>query len=192
MDTFNFELNARNEVQKGNLLLAEPLMQDPNFGRTVILMCDHDEKTGSFGLVMNNPTGQLVKDLTPDIPFPFPVFSGGPVEKNTLHFIHKKADLEGATALRNGLFWGGNLDDLVKSLQEGELKPHECRFFVGYSGWGSKQLEGELKRNSWIIARVSLAHILEISPEALWKETLNMMGGKYKVLSNYPVDPLLN
>ncbi len=192
MDVFNFPLNGRTHLHAGNLLLAEPLLQDHNFVRSVILMFEHTDEGGSFGLVLNKRLGTMVQDLSNELPIPFPVYEGGPVEKNTLHFIHRLPDLEGAIALKNGLFWSGNLDDFISRYKKGEVTQESCRFFVGYSGWGKGQLLSEIKKNAWVIARINLTYLLDIQSDALWREVLFMMGGKYRILANYPVDPQLN
>ncbi len=65
-------------------------------------------------------------------------------------------------------------------------------FFLGYSGWGEGQLQNELENKSWIVGQATSDEIFEIQPEVFWRSILRNMGGKYKVLSNYPIDPRLN
>jgi putative transcriptional regulator len=73
------------------------------------------------------------------------------------------------------------------------LEEADVRFFVGYSGWSPGQLDEELKAKSWIVfKKTSTDLVFDIDPEALWKTTLNNMGGKFRLISNYPVDPRLN
>ena len=80
------------------------------------------------------------------------------------------------------------------AMMEGDIiNADDIKFFVGYSGWAAGQLKDELKVNSWIISRnVNIEQIFHTDVESLWKEVLNTMGGKYKIVANFPVDPRLN
>jgi putative transcriptional regulator len=88
---------------------------------------------------------------------------------------------------------GGDFEQMLTIVESDLIAKGDIKFFVGYSGWASGQLKGELELNSWIIFRdVSIDKIFDIDAESLWKEVLNTMGGKYKIISNFPVDPRLN
>lgn len=190
-----FEFGSGNqEPEKGDLLLSEPFLADPNFVRTVILLCEHNEE-GSVGFVINKPSslrlGEIVQELEG---VELEVFIGGPVQQDSLHFVHRRGDLfEGAVEIREGLFWGGNFEQLILMAKTTPLLPEEFKFFVGYSGWAAGQLMDEMKMNSWIISRnVNLEQVFDTQTDRLWKGVLQAMGGKYKLMSNYPVDPRLN
>ena len=191
MFTFNGNLNENFEVQKGDILLAEPFLADPNFKRSVVLMCEHQDE-GSFGLVFNRPTMVSIEESNEIFLTGNNIYFGGPVEQNTLHFIHKFDFLEDSVALKDGVYWSGNYEQLKSLHAQGKVHPGTCRFFIGYSGWGSEQLNSELKQDSWVIARTNLQTLFEVEPEELWKNILRSMGKKYQVLSNYPTDPRLN
>ena len=122
------------------------------------------------------------------------IFVGGPVQQNTLQFVHRNKDLiEGGIEVMDGLYWGGNFEQMLTMLDSNLIGKDEIKFFVGYSGWAAGQLKGELELNSWIIFRnVSIDMIFNTNVESLWKEVLNTMGGKYKIISNFPEDPRLN
>lgn len=178
----------------GDLLISEPFLQDENFVRSVVLLCEHSEE-GSFGLIINKPSILKLGELVEALAFlDKDVFVGGPVEQNTLHFIYagEKA-LEGSISLGDNIWWGGEYDSLVEKLKLGLLDPESVRFFLGYSGWGSEQLEEELSDETWIICREILdEQTLNFTPEELWKNLLKSMGGEFKVIANYPLDPRLN
>jgi len=72
------------------------------------------------------------------------------------------------------------------------LKNNDIRFFIGYSGWGNRQLEEELKEKSWIMSRPSCRMTFENNPAHLWKDALKNLGGEYSQMANYPIDPQLN
>lgn len=193
MELFNYK-SDKIEPQRGDLLISEPFLNDPNFVRTVILLCEHNDD-GSFGFVLNKPAqialNQLVEEAgnRDDT-----IFVGGPVQQNTLQFIHKNDGLiEGGIEVMDGLYWGGNFEQMLTILESDLVAKGDIKFFVGYSGWAAGQLKSELELNSWIIFRdVSVDKIFDTNVESLWKEVLNTMGGKYKIVANFPVDPRLN
>jgi len=181
-------------LKAGNLLISEPFLQDENFMRSVVLLCEHNEE-GSFGLILNKPSilklGELVKELEF---LDKDVFVGGPVEQNTLHFIYfGEKMLEGSIDLGTDLWWGGDFESLLERLLAGSLKSDNVRFFLGYSGWGSGQLMEELIEDTWIVGSENLdLSNFDFTSEELWRNLLKNMGGEFKVIANYPVDPRLN
>ena len=182
------------EPEKGDLLISEPFLNDPNFERTVILICEHNAQ-GTFGLVLNKKTKLRLEDvLTDEIPFFGTLNLGGPVEQNTLHFVHTKPkELEGAVDLGNGLAWSGDFKQVKTFLATGVMNEADIQFYLGYSGWAEGQLREELDAQSWFVKKgATQEELFEMSAEELWKSVLKTMGGKYKVFSNYPVDPRLN
>ncbi len=191
MQFFDSPFNDNNSVQAGFFLLAEPLLDDPNFDRTVILVCQHNEE-GSFGLVVNRPTEISVSEATDLLEIENRLFVGGPVEQNTMHYIHTISELEGSLPILDGFFWGGDFEHLQILALKNKIIEQNCRFFVGYSGWSELQLDAELESNTWIISKVNPQIIFEHEPENLWNAILKEMGGKYKIYANYPTDPRLN
>ncbi|MBC6368070.1 YqgE/AlgH family protein [Algoriphagus sp. AK58] len=180
--------------QAGNLLISEPFLQDENFVRSVVLLCEHNSD-GSFGLVLNKPSILHLSELVEELAFlDAEVFVGGPVEQNTLHFIYfGQKQLEGSIQIGNQLWWGGDFDSLVQKLKQGILSQDSVRFFLGYSGWGPGQLSDELTENTWIICEEEIdSEVLDNTPEELWRVLLKNMGGEFKVIANYPLDPRLN
>lgn len=191
MDYFKFNNNQKPE--KGSFLISEPFLPDPNFERTVVLLCEHNEE-GSFGFVLNKASAVTLEDILQDISgVKSPVYIGGPVQQDTLHFIHRADYLSGGTEINKGLYWGGNFEQLMVLIDTKQLNPDDFRFFIGYSGWGTGQLEEELKANSWIVANYATpALIFDEDGKDLWKVVLKQLGGRYNVYSNYPTDPRLN
>ena len=189
-----FEYKNIDQPKKGDLLISEPLLPDHNFDRTVILLCEHNEE-GSFGFVLNKLSMLSVDEVLEDIQnFDSRLFVGGPVQQNTLHFIHDIDQLyEGGQKIKNGLCWGGNFERLLELIDLGLVDSAKIRFFVGYSGWSEFQLQKEIEENTWIVARgVHPTFIFNTDPDHLWKDTLQKMGGRFKVYANYPTDPNLN
>jgi putative transcriptional regulator len=179
---------------KGDLLISEPLLPDPNFERTVVLLCEHNEE-GSFGFILNKPSLLKLSDVMElEIIKEELLYVGGPVQQDTLHFIHRQGELlEGSMEVGDGIYWGGNFEQMKIMLEAGQLNPNDFRFFLGYSGWSPGQLAMEIESKSWIIYRkANSRHVFETRPDIFWKQILNQMGGKYKMFANYPIDPRLN
>ncbi|MCS7019566.1 MAG: YqgE/AlgH family protein [Bernardetiaceae bacterium] len=189
---FGKQLNPNNTVAKGNILIAEPFLPDGNFERTVVLLCEHSDEAGTFGLILNKPTSLLVSETTDLLEIEEKIYIGGPVEQNTLHFIHTFSELKGCIPIKDGIYWGGDIEQLSHYGNLRQLNPSNCRFFVGYSGWAAQQLAREIEQNSWIIYRQSISALFEWPTDRMWQIILRSMGGKYRAYSNFPEDPRLN
>ena len=181
----------------GTLLISRPFLGDPNFERSVVLICRDELDHGTFGLVLNNLTSLTLADvleLPPEhaAPAAIPLYVGGPVEPNTLHFLHRHAGLPGAADVGQEVYWGGDFDELLSALSTGRLATADVRFFVGYSGWSKGQLASEIQRQSWIQQPASAGKVFTLASDAFWRDILREKGGQYKLLSNYPIDPRLN
>lgn len=177
----------------GSLLVSEPFLSDENFKRTVVMLCEHNEE-GSFGFVVNRPSETFVHDAIENFPyFEAPLYIGGPVENNTLHYIHRLGErLPESVPLMDGLWWGGNFEVLVILIQQNQISPDDIRLFAGYSGWGAGQLQEELDEDSWIVTMGKPDYLFETSPDQLWQHVLKDMGGRFQMMANFPESPLLN
>jgi len=192
MDLFEYQKFVTPE--KGGLLISEPFLPDPNFERTVVLLCEHNED-GSVGFVLNKPSILKFDEAVDDVDnFSPTLYVGGPVQQDTLHFIHRSSDfLEGTIRVNDEILWGGNYEQLITMINTKTIIPGDFKFFLGYSGWAPGQLEEELKQKSWIVLNNATAEqVFEIEPKVLWKQVLNNLGGKFKIISNFPVDPRMN
>lgn len=191
MEFFNYKTKLL--PKKGRILVSEPHLPDPNFERSIVFICEHN-KEGSVGFVLNKPSNSAVSELLEGInSFDLPVFIGGPVEQDTLHFIHRYESLEGATEIGDGIYWGGDFERLLFLLESKQLLPEDIKLFLGYSGWAAGQLDEELAIDSWIISdRVDDELLFETDSSKMWRKALQLMGGRFSVYSNYPIDPRLN
>lgn len=180
--------------QKGKLLIAEPsLTGDVSFNRSVVLLAEHGDE-GSVGFILNKPLEYNINDLVTEIEIPFQVYNGGPVEQDNLYFIHKVPHLiANSIEISDGIYWGGDFDKTIDLINQKVICEEDIRFFLGYSGWSSLQLDQELSSRSWIV--VSNDHESEIihkSSDAFWKEKMIELGGNYLLWSNSPENPSLN
>jgi putative transcriptional regulator len=177
----------------GILMIAYPFLKDPNFLRTVVLLCEHQTE-GSFGFVLNRPLKNTLDELIPELEgHPIQVFDGGPVQKDSLHFLHQLPDeIPGGQEIVPGVFWGGDFDAVITLLQEGRMNPDKIRFFIGYSGWGEGQLNTEMTEKTWLTVAANQKLIFLEKHEEIWKESLRHLGGEFEMMINYPLDPQLN
>ncbi len=188
-----FKYKNKLKPARGRILVSEPYLNDPNFERTIILLCEHNEE-GSFGFVLNKPSIAKVNEVMDnEINLEVTVFIGGPVQQDTLHFVHRCAELQDAVEIGEGIYWGGNFESMRLQLESSLINPKDLKFFLGYSGWSEGQLEEELKADSWIVSdRLNDELIFETNAEVMWQKALKDMGGRFSVYSNYPLDPRLN
>ena len=178
---------------KGKLLISEPFTLDYYFKRSVVLLVEHNDE-GSFGVIMNKPLEADFNEIVKDFPdFNASLYLGGPVKTESLFFIHTLGDkIENALEIQEGLYWGGDLEQVKELITLKILQPHQIRFYVGYSGWHARQLDGELKRNSWVVARSTTQSLLQTKPAELWGSALMTLGNDYQLWLNFPVDPAAN
>jgi putative transcriptional regulator len=176
----------------GILLISDPFLKDPNFMRTVVFLCEHRQE-GSFGFVLNKRLDHQLGDLIKNAEgIRFPVFEGGPVQKDTLHFLHQVPDFVGGIEVTDGIYWGGDFEAVLSLLRNNQLNKSDIRFFLGYSGWGEEQLAGELEEKSWITREASRQLVFNIETQQIWKAALADLGGEYSQMIHYPIDPQLN
>lgn len=180
-------------LKSGCILIAKPFLGDPNFERTVVLVCEYRQQ-GAFGLVLNQKTSLSIEDVLEDVYIAdIPIFIGGPVEQNTLHFIHQAGEIiPGSIRLQDDLYWSGDFEIVKNLLNTRQISPHQIRFFIGYSGWAPGQLDAEIQHESWIVTECKATTLFQTAPEQLWRTILRSMGGEYRIMANYPIDPRLN
>ncbi len=178
---------------RGRLLIASPVLVDPNFHRTVVLIAEHTEE-GAMGLVLNRPAETLVAEAAPDLSdladIGAPLYVGGPVASDSVIVLAEFDEPSLAGVLLDGDlgFVGGGAEDLAEIA--GGVR--RARVFAGHSGWGPGQLEGELEEDSWIVEPPRRDEIFAEDPEALWAAVLRRKGREYALLSTMPPDPSVN
>ncbi|MCT4581050.1 MAG: YqgE/AlgH family protein [Flavobacteriales bacterium] len=179
--------------EKGLVLISEPFNEDKYFQRSVICLCEHNDK-GSFGYVVNNTLDVKLTELIPAIKSDdFKVGLGGPVSPNNLYYMHTLGkEIEGSVEVKKGLYTGGNFDQITTLINTGLIGNHQIQFFLGYSGWSSGQLEDEIAKDSWIVSQFDIIDVMERNDETYWKNILASKGGKFQLIANFPLNPSLN
>ncbi|MCX6210362.1 MAG: YqgE/AlgH family protein [Bacteroidetes bacterium] len=181
------------KLKAGKVLLSNPFLKDPNFIRTVVVLCEYD-KTGTLGFVLNKLYNKTLNDLLElKTDLVYTVYNGGPVATDTLFFLHQRPDIisEGQHITDN-IYWGGNYEETIANINAGNILPNDIKFCIGYSGWGAGQLEFEMDEKSWIITNATNAVVFNNKIITLWKDVLVSMGGEYKLISSFPLDPQSN
>jgi len=179
---------------RGVLLVAEPsIIGDVSFNRSVVLLAEYNE-SGSVGFILNKPLEYRLKDFLPEVDSNLRVYNGGPVEQDNLYFIHKIPELiPDSVEISNGVYWGGDFSAITELLKNKTIKKDQIRFFLGYSGWDSEQLEQELEMNSWVVTPNKYKNeIIGKSYDNFWKEKMIEFGGDYLIWSNAPEHPNYN
>lgn len=184
----------KNQPKKGNLLIAEPsIIGDSSFNRSVILITEHTQE-GTVGFILNKPLNYKLSDVISDTNIDFKLYNGGPVEQNNLYYIHTKPNLiTNSIEISNGIFWAGDFEKALHLIEDQLITQNDIRFFLGYSGWDSNQLQQELLAKTWILSENShKTKIIQESNSTFWKHYMRKLGNSYKIWSNAPENPAYN
>jgi putative transcriptional regulator len=178
----------------GRLLVATPLLPDPNFDRTVVLLLAHSTE-GALGVVLNRPSEMELDSPLPrwerlaaDPPV---VFVGGPVAPGAaicLARLPAGRPTAGWTPVTGEL---GTLD-LEQDPDEVAEGVAQIRVFAGYAGWGPGQLEGEIAAGAWFVVAAEPGDAMAHDPGQLWKQVLRRQGADLALMAAFPADPSSN
>jgi putative transcriptional regulator len=180
------------ESLAGQLLLASPTLQDPNFRRTVVLIGVHNAD-GAMGVVLNRPStvtvGEAVPQLEPAVSDEEPVYLGGPVQPGSVVLLAEFLDPAQA-----GLFVLGRIGFPAADADLEELGEATARrrVFAGFAGWGEGQLDAEVEHGDWIAHSALAEDVFTDVPEDLWSRVLTRKGGHYALIARMPLDPSVN
>lgn len=176
----------------GQLLLATPALQDPNFRRAVVLVGAHSDE-GAMGIVLNRPSAVRVAEAVPQLEHATAeldtVYVGGPVQPNAIVFLAEFIDPEPAGLLVLGRIGfpapEADIDEIIDVIAR-------RRVFAGYAGWGEGQLDAELDNGDWIAHSAQPDDIFTEAPVELWARLLASKGGAYALMARMPIDPRMN
>ena len=167
------------ETFRPTLLLSMPQLQDPNFAKTVVLLCDFLPE-GAFGLVLNRPTDAAASTmvrLDPPVEHgnELPLSTGGPVEPDRGWILvgDEPADAEYRTIV-DGLYLSTS-PHLLRRVLEAEPTPRAL-VLAGYAGWGPGQLDEELEHSAWLMSEVAIDLIFDIDPSIMWETAIRRLG----------------
>lgn len=183
-------------VTRGCFLVASPLLQDPNFVRTVVLICEHGEG-GTWGLIVNRRTGLSFGELLDDLPFPASaetrVFWGGPVEPSRMQVLHQlRQEIPEEVEVCPGVNLGLEAETFREVVAHSLIPGEHLHAYVGHAGWAAGQLEAELAVGSWIVCTGDASAVFETEADDMWEHVLESLGPSYARLATVPVDPRVN
>jgi putative transcriptional regulator len=185
----------------GRLLVATPMLGDPNFKRTVVLIVEHESEQGTLGVVLNRPTkvpvGQVLEPWDDLATSPSVVFSGGPVAPNSalaLALVPGTDEPVGWHPLDQAAPAMTRLGLVDLDAPPGLLAPAvaSLRVYAGYAGWGAGQLMAEIEEGAWYVVQADPADAFSAEPDRLWPAVLRRQGGELAYVATYPDDPSLN
>lgn len=181
---------------KGQLLVATPLLTDPNFERTVVLMLE-DNEDGALGLVLNRPSELEVGDPLPDwadLSAPPPVvFVGGPVSRSSVIALARvSGDPEPTDDTWTAVLGPIGVLDLTADAALMHAVIDDVRVFAGYAGWGAEQLETEIAEGAWFVVDALPTDATTDDPDDLWREVLHRQPTNIRIFAHYPPDPAVN
>lgn len=192
LDIFRIKTNNL-EPKKGRILIAEPFLPGSYFNRSVVFLVAYSDK-GAVGFILNKKVDVTIHDVLPDFPdFEVDVYLGGPVATDSIYFIHKLGNkLPGSIHVLGDLYWGGDFEALKQMVENNSINPADIRFFVGYSGWDSGQLEQEIKEDSWLVNDVDQENVMRDLQQESWADFVKKVGRRYTVWENFPENPAMN
>lgn len=177
----------------GRLLVATPLIADPTFERTVVLLLAHGPE-GAFGVVLNRPTdapvGEVVPDWAPRCAAPGVVFLGGPVGRDSLLALGRSPSVGAGTASR--IFADCAAVDLERVPGDEGMPWDQIRVFAGTAGWAPRQLEDELAEGAWWLVDADPTDVTTSDPDHQWPSVLRRQRGEVAWFANHPEDPSAN
>jgi putative transcriptional regulator len=188
------------ESLTGCLLVATPVLTDPNFRRSVVLVVEHEPGEGTLGVVLNRPTDvpvdRVLEPWSDLVTGPSVVFKGGPVAPNSaLAIALVPGDAEplgwhsltgGAAMSRLGLVDLDTPPDLLAPAI------NRLRVYAGYAGWAPDQLTAEIDDGAWYVISAEPSDAFVAEPEGLWSAVLRRQGGEMAFTATFPDDPDLN
>ncbi len=179
--------------EKGRLLISKPFLHDPYFKRSVVFLTEHNND-GTVGFILNKPVAISINEAVDEFPkFNSQLYMGGPVQRDSLYYLHTMGNsISDSIEVAKGIYWGGNFEVIKVMIESNKISQNDLRFYMGYSGWDSKQLDKEMENDSWIVAPAKLEHIIGTDPENLWSDVLKSFGKEYAMLANFPEHPSLN
>jgi putative transcriptional regulator len=180
------------ESLRGQLLIAGATLPDPNFARTVVLICEHTD-AGALGLILNRPGGIVVGDAAVELAViagdEAMIDIGGPVQPDALLVLGEfdDASYAGLPVIDSVGLMGDSseIEQLVDVTRR-------VRVFAGYAGWGPGQLDAELARDDWFVAPAGVNDIFDTDAEELWRRVLERKGGHFALVARMPIDPSVN
>jgi len=166
------------------MLIAMPAMADPNFARSVTLMCQHNEE-GAIGITINRLSGFTLGEVLEQLDIPcktkeissIPVLEGGPVSPNHGFVLHPPVEGFESSMRINDDIMVTTSRDILAAIATGN-GPQQFLVALGYAGWGNGQLESEMRQNAWLSVRADKAILFDSPLQSRWEKAVGKLGIK--------------
>lgn len=190
-------LQPQRTPHEGDLLIADPLLDEVYFKRSVILVIEHKEAEGSIGLILNKSAHVVLNNVLPsiDCKHEIPLYLGGPVETDKLMYIHTLGNdiIADSLPLGNGLSVGGNFSDVMLYINSKAYDENRIKFFAGYCGWHPGQLATEITEKTWAVTPlVNVPAAMAACGNAYWMHVVECLGKHYRTWLTCPSEPFYN
>lgn len=182
--------NDGTDTLQGRLLVAHPGLLDPNFRKAVVLIAEHSVEEGAIGVILNRPLDQTLEEVKPEwagtLLGDVPVYEGGPVRRDDVLLVAWRSE-----AMEEGLrlYFGAPPEHILEMIHADGL---EVRAYIGHSGWGSGQIEGELAETAWLVSPVLLRYLNAEQNARMWRGVLAQLSPELALLADAPEDPSVN
>ena len=177
---------------KGNIILSSPFLPEEPFHKSVVYLTEHSPE-GSVGFILNKKLDITLKNIIPELESDFDLYMGGPVETDMLYFIHTLGErIEGSFPIGENIYWGGDFFQMKREILRKEATTENVRFFLGYSGWDSGQLEAEMRNGYWIEDPDYSFSLNMHKTRYLWESRIKNLGQEFALWVNQPENPALN
>ena len=181
-----------NYSYKGKILISTPDISGDVFSRSVVLIIDHNEN-GAFGLILNKKNQQMSHRLLRIFGLEEDVYEGGPVENDKIFFINKGAKItENFSEINNEFYLTEDIENVISGIIDEQISVSEIKVFSGYSGWGSLQLEDEVRQKMWTVVDVYNLDYTLPNDQTLWKNIMQNLGGEFLLWANAPDNISMN
>lgn len=181
-----------NHSYKGKILISTPDISGDVFSRSVVLIIDHNNN-GAFGLILNKKNSQMSKRLHQIFGFKVDVYEGGPVENDKIFFINKGSKVsENFSEINEEFHMTEDIENVISAIIDEKISVSDIKVFSGYSGWGSLQLDDEVRRKMWTVVDVYNLDYTLPNDEKLWKNIMQNLGGEFLLWANAPENISMN
>lgn len=168
---------------KGSVLVSNPLVPESAFDRSLVYIINNYKEDGTTGLILNKPLPLTIKRLFKryaDLP-DLPIFSGGPVAKDRLLFLHTLGNLiVDSKPISHGVYISQDVVSVLSYILAGNKIEGYIKFFIGYSGWGGGQLAEEVENQFWGVTEPDEEDIMGYNDELQWECMVKGLGDGYK------------
>lgn len=176
-----------------HLLIAMPNLPDPNFSRSVTLICEHNAD-GALGVTINRQLDMTIRDIFQQLKIDMPsdtdqqrfsqsIYMGGPVQENRGFIIHEPlGQWESTLAISENLGASAS-QDILQAIANNH-GPSRYIMAIGYAGWGPGQLEQEIAENSWLNVEANNDFIFDTPADQRWQAAVTMLGLDLATLSS--------